>query len=70
MPKILITDVRVIPWQVSENLWGVAVTYSDGRLHEYRVGSHAQAVAEAKAVGADRSRNPKTPKGKPPPKQW
>ncbi len=70
MPKILITDLRVIPWQASESLWGVAVTYSDGRRHEYRVGSHAEAVAEAKAVRADPSRNPKTPKGRQPRKQW
>ena len=65
MPKILITDVQVIQWQASENLWGVAVTYSDGRRHEYRVGTHAEAVAEAKTVRADPSRNPKTPKGRP-----
>ena len=69
LPKILITDVRVIPWQASEKLWGVAVTYSDGRRHEYRAGSHAEAVAEAKAVRADPSRNPKPPKGRPPRKR-
>lgn len=69
LPKILIIDVRIIPWPGSENLWGVAVTYSNRRRHEYRVGTHAEAAAEVKAVLADPSRNPKPRKGKPPRKR-
>lgn len=69
MPKILVIDVRVIPWQGSENLWGVAVTYSNRRRHEYRVGTHAEALAEVKAVLADQSRTRKPPKRRPPRKR-
>jgi hypothetical protein len=63
MPKILITDVQVIPWPASENLWGVALTFSDGHRHKYRVGTHTEAIAHIKEIRDKRS-FAKTPKAR------
>ena len=63
MPKIPITDVQVIPWPDAEKLWGVALTFSDGRRHKYRVGTHAEAIAHINEIRDKRS-FAKTPKAR------
>jgi hypothetical protein len=41
---------RVIPWEVSEGIGGVAIELPNGRSADYEVGSKADAVIECRRI--------------------
>ena len=41
-----IFKAAIIPWEETEDLWGVAIKYSDGRMEARMIGTRAEAEAD------------------------
>ena len=41
-----LTDAYVIKWEFDQDVWGVALKFSNGDQHNYHVGSYKEAMRE------------------------
>ena len=47
MKQPTILRVRVVPWDVNKNLWGIELTFAD-HYRAFQVGTRSEAEAQAK----------------------
>jgi hypothetical protein len=49
-------DVQLIPWKGEPGIWGVTITYINGQMICYEVGTREQAEAYRKEICAQNAR--------------